>query len=63
MRYLLRLETLSRVRKDAEGAKELMDKGYELLGECDANGVLTRPLKELTKPEAKPESKAKAKKE
>jgi hypothetical protein len=59
--FLLRHETLSRVRKDVEGAKALMAKGYELVGECDAFGVLTKPLKELPKQEAKPEPKAKKK--
>lgn len=59
--FLLRHETLSRVRKDVEGAKVLMAKGYELLGECDTYGVLTKHLKELPKSEDKPESKAKKK--
>ena len=62
MRFLLRLGTLSRVRDDAEGAKALMAEGYELLGECDSNGVLTKPLKDLPEPEKEPKPKAKARK-
>jgi len=33
--YLLKKDTLSRVRNDKKGIDELLAEGYELLGECD----------------------------
>lgn len=41
MPYLLTKGSLSKVRENAAGVKELRDQGYVLAGECDEAGNLT----------------------
>jgi hypothetical protein len=41
--YLLKKDTLSRVRNDKKGIDELLSEGYELLGECNEKYEITNP--------------------
>lgn len=55
MLYKLTKGTISKLREDAAGVKELQAEGYVLDGECDADGNVFTAAVVFDKPEPEPD--------